>query len=65
MAGQNNLSWFTGICKDCGFNVVITQPDEDRFPTDDYWWYCSNKSCKNHEEGEHTGDDETPSWVNI
>ena len=56
-------SWFRSICKDCGCNVIVTQPDVENFPTDDYWWYCSNKKCKNHEKGEHTGDMESPEWV--
>lgn len=60
---KDERSWFTGICKDCGFNVVVTQPDEKTHPTDDYWWYCSNKKCKNHVEGEHTGDMQKPKWV--
>lgn len=56
-------SWFKGICIDCGYNVIVTQPDTKRFPDCDYWWYCSNKKCKNHKIGEHTGDTEKPKWV--
>ena len=61
--GNENSSWFTGICKECGYPIVVTQPDAERFPTADYWWYCSNKKCKNHQEGEHTGDMEYPEWM--
>ena len=56
-------SWFTGTCRDCGYNVVVTQPHAEVFPDMDYWWYCSNKRCKHHSTGEHTGDMETPDWV--
>jgi hypothetical protein len=63
MGGDTTLSWFTGTCKICGFNVVVTQPDVDKYPHDDYWWYCSNKKCEKHEIGEHTGDMEQPDWV--
>jgi hypothetical protein len=58
-------SWFTGFCKLCKFNVVVTQPDNDKFVFCDYWWYCSNKKCDMHIEGSHTGDMEIPDWVEI
>jgi hypothetical protein len=62
--GRSSLSsWFSGICKECGYNVVVTQPDSQAFPIDDYWWYCSNKKCEKHIKGEHTGDMEIPEWV--
>lgn len=54
-------SWFRGKCKDCGFNIVVTQPDPNICA--DYWWYCSNKKCKNHIKGEHTGDMQKPSFL--
>jgi hypothetical protein len=53
-------SWFAGLCLDCGYNVVITQPI---LRNEDYWWYCSNKGCPHHIIGEHTGDMEKPEWV--
>jgi hypothetical protein len=56
-------SWFSGICKKCGFNIVVTQPNIRTNPTDDYFWYCSNKACVKHVEGVHTGDTEVPEWV--
>jgi hypothetical protein len=54
-------SWFAGICKQCGYETVVSQP----FPgiLADYLWYCSNKLCGNH-VGKHTSDDEQPDWVN-
>jgi hypothetical protein len=58
-------SWFTGLCGNCNYNIVVTQPDHLNFPTDDYWWYCSNKKCKHHEVGEHTGDQDYPEWANV
>lgn len=61
--GFDSGSWFAGICKECGSNVVITQPNAKEYPHDDYWWYCSNKECHNHQPGEHTGDMEKPDWV--
>lgn len=61
---MDTRSWFAGICKECGFNVVVTQPKNiDTVPDNDYWWYCSNKECKNHEKGEETGDMQIPDWV--
>ncbi len=65
MNDHSHSSWFTGICKICGFPVVVTQPDWEKYPTDDYWWYCSNKKCEFHKEGKHTGDMEQPEWVRI
>jgi len=62
---QSKSSWFLGICKICGYNVVVTQPDYDRYPYEDYWWYCSNKQCVNHKEGEHTQRKEVPNWVEV
>jgi hypothetical protein len=58
-------SWFAGTCTDCGYNVVVTQPDPEIDPCADYWWYCSNKKCKNHAQGQHTGDMENPDWVEL
>ncbi|WP_425341295.1 hypothetical protein [Brevibacillus borstelensis] len=63
MIPLDSRSWFSGTCKACGYNVVVTQPDVKNFPYADYWWYCSNKKCKNHELGEHTGDMDFPEWV--
>ena len=65
---MDGRSWFRGICKVCGYNVVVTQPDKIKYPEDgeysfDYWWYCSNKKCIHHEDGEHTGDMQVPDWL--
>lgn len=61
---DNELSsWFAGICRACGYKVIITQPDSERCPGNDYWWYCSNKKCRYHEHGTHTGDMERPEWT--
>lgn len=49
-----------GFCNNCGYNIVMTQPTEEAC---DYWWYCSNKLCKNHHPGEQTGDMETPEFL--
>lgn len=43
------------VCKDCDSNIIICQPSERGA---DYWYYCSNKKCKNHETGEQLGDQE-------
>jgi len=55
-------SWFAGICT-CGYKVVVTQPSVKSDM--DYWWYCSNKECANHNPGEETGDMEHPIWVTL
>ena len=52
-------AWIDGTCKDCGFPVIITQAS-DKFA--DYWYYCSNKECKNHHPGEQIGDQENCSF---
>lgn len=56
-------SWFTGLCVECGYPVVVTQPNMKTHPTDDYRWYCSNPDCIRHIHKEHTGDMENPEWV--
>jgi len=55
---KRSSSWFVddGFCKECGYKVIITQSIKA-----DYFWYCSNKYCKNH-EGEELGDQEECSW---
>jgi len=58
----DHRSWLTGVCVQCGYNVVVTQPTED---CADYWWYCSNKLCRNHNPGLQTGDMEKPDWVEM
>jgi len=63
--GVDGSSWFSGECTKCGYNVVVTQPDADEHPVADYWWYCSNKKCEHHDEGQHTGDMENPEWVDL
>ena len=53
-------SWFCTfeVCKDCDSNLVICQS-----PKSDYWWYCSDKDCKNHHPGEQLGDQEQCSFA--
>jgi len=48
------------VCKDCDYNIVVCQTSE---PGTDYWYYCSNKSCKNHKYGEQLGDQEECSFA--
>lgn len=50
-------SWLSGLCTDCGYPIVVTQSRDM-----DYWWYCSNKECKNHDPGEQTPDCESPTF---
>jgi len=53
-----SYSWFTGKCKNCNFEVVVSQSDRA-----DYLWYCSNKKCYHH-KGTHLFDTEGfPVWV--
>ncbi len=53
----NERSWFVKdvVCVKCGYSLIITQPTE---PYQDYWWYCSNKTCEHHHPGEQCGDQE-------
>lgn len=53
-------SWFNGICKDCKSNIVVCQSKEK-----DYFYYCSQKRCKNHEGVELYDDDEYPEFLMI
>ena len=54
---RDTRSWFCGICNDCGFNLIVTQGRKW-----DYWWYCSNKECKNHHPGEDLSDQQDCSF---
>ncbi len=53
-------SWFTGLCRICGFQVVVTNNSQI-----DYLWYCSNHECDNHNKKEETCSGEMPDWVRI
>lgn len=57
------MSWFTGKCKICSYEVVVTQPNKDNHHID-YLWYCSNKECENH-AGQHTLEGYYPTWVSL
>lgn len=40
-------------CLDCGWPIVGTLNNDgmsevEPYKHDDYWYYCSNKTCKNH-----------------
>ena len=66
MLNNSRNTWFYGLkeailCKDCGYKIIVTVPATEE--TCDYWWYCSNKGCKNHHPGEQTGDQEEPSFL--
>lgn len=62
----NGRTWIVDgcVCKDCDSNLIICQPrilsSHDLY---DYWWYCSNKMCKNHWLGEELGDQEECSFA--
>ena len=53
----NSSSWIVklAVCRDCEYNLIVTEAT-NRYA--DYWWYCSNKCCQNHEPGEQLGDQE-------
>lgn len=41
-------------CKDCGWPVVYTLNNggmgiKEPYANWDWWYYCSNKTCQNHE----------------
>lgn len=55
---QTTDSWFYKNCRHCGSNVVICQATEK-----DYHYYCSQKTCKNHEGIELYDMDEDPEFV--
>lgn len=64
MSNPRQTSWIVrfAVCKDCDYNLIITQPDWDAEESGDYWWYCSNKKCGNHHPGEQIGDMEDCSF---
>lgn len=63
------LAWFASnrTCRDCGFPIVVTQPNAETNPYDDYYWFCANQQClgNHHVVGEHTGDLESPVWADL
>ena len=56
------------VCKDCGWPIVDVccngsfREFKDAKKSD-WWYYCSNKSCKNH-DGQGVFQDE-PEWIEI
>lgn len=56
------------VCKDCGYpivDVLCNHPfseysDAKNF---DYWVYCSNKSCKNHDGAGYYSCSDFPEFV--
>jgi hypothetical protein len=50
-------------CRECGWPVVDACCNSSPAPWDgwDWWYYCSNKGCRNH-VGEGVFQ-ETPEWV--
>lgn len=55
------MSWLakSSICSKCKDVLVVSE--RTTFSYCDYWWYCSNKTCENH-NGEQLGDQEAPSF---
>lgn len=50
---------FVDTCVDCDYPIVVTQATKEFC---DYWFYCSNKNCINHADGEQVGDMEYPTF---
>ena len=55
-------------CKDCGWPVIFACCNHPftifkDAPTHDWWLYCSDKGCKNH-DGEGIFQD-IPDWVKV
>ena len=46
------------VCRDCGYEVVVTQGKKK-----DYRYYCSNPDCSRHEKEDVFDQDDTPKWV--
>ena len=51
-------SWFEGLCKNCHSNVVVCQSS-----TKDYFYYCSQKRCKNHDGVEIYYYEDVPDFI--
>lgn len=60
---KESSTWFRGFCNSCGSKLVVCQTDCSLQEYSDYWWYCSQKGCENHDPGEQTGDMEEPSFL--
>lgn len=66
-SNRHFASMLTGRhCKDCGWPVVDAFCNDEFLGLEDssewdYWNYCSNKGCVNH-EGEGVSNDK-PEWV--
>lgn len=50
-------------CKLCKSSIVVTQPDSENYPIDDYQMYCANPKCEFHNQTTHVGDQEIPLFV--
>lgn len=57
----SSSSWFKGLCNDCGYNIIVTQPKYKDY----YYYYCSNKYCKNHKGKELYDTDGFPNFVTL
>lgn len=55
-------SWFMEDwhCKECGSNIVVCQSKDK-----DYFYYCSQKYCKNHTGTEQYDMDDFPDFVEL
>ena len=53
------------FCSNCGWPLISACCNDQMqlvHPNYDYWVYCSNQGCQNH-EGEAFGQDVTPSFL--
>lgn len=57
---SNSSTWMldNARCKKCDSNIVVCQSKEF-----DYFYYCSQKGCKNHKGEEKYDTDELPNFI--
>lgn len=68
-AKKNQVNFYeNAYCEDCGYPILFACcnfpfSDFKNAKESDYWVYCSNKCCKNH-EGEGIWQD-IPDWISV
>ena len=53
MKNRHETAMMSGYCADCGWPIVFCCCNDEMsnlpYGEFDYWYYCSNVGCKNHE----------------
>lgn len=65
---KNQATISNHVCKDCGYPVIdvlcnLPFSEYSNAKNFDYWSYCSNKSCKNHDGAGYYSCSELPEFL--